>query len=465
MRLQRSFILVALCLSLCVLVLGQPPSTSRQKGLFANRRPSPTIGGFEGARPLSMEGLYDTYFGMGAGASNTTGEFNCFFGSLAGWQNSSGSANSVFGAAAGSSTSTGQGNSFFGRLTGRDNNTGELNSFFGREAGLNSTIGHRNTFIGSYAGWRNTIESNNTLIGAYADFDPGLSPTSRPVNNATAIGYRAYVSRGHSVVLGAVNGVNGATAETFVGIGTTRPDRQLVVEGSQALGKFRRFNENGPDFAPAFLFERARGTNLAPVDMVPGDYLGKLQFRGMVTGEMLEYGALTFIASDTSQNGRFAFVDRDMVTERMVVLNTGSVGIGTTAPTERLDVDGNLRVRGGISYGAAGVSVPDYVFEPGFPLMPILELEQYVRRERHLPNIPDASEIQGNGVNLGEFQMKLLEKVEELTLYTAEQARLIKRQKEEAAAFKEQAVIQNDRITALEQTVKALLKDRDERTK
>ena len=72
-----------------------------------------------------------------------------------------------------------------------------------------------------------------------------------------------------SLVLGGVNGVNGVTAETNVGIGTTSPDRQLTVEGTQALGKFRRFSDAGPGFAPAFLSERARGTTTAPQDMRP----------------------------------------------------------------------------------------------------------------------------------------------------------------------------------------------------
>ncbi|RPI23791.1 MAG: hypothetical protein EHM61_18860 [Acidobacteria bacterium] len=53
------------------------------------------------------------------------------------------------------------------------------------------------------------------------------------------------------------------------------------------------------------------------------------------------------------------------------------------------------------------------------------ELEEYVKTEGHLPNVPKAIDIQNNGVNLGEFQMKLLEKIEELTLHAVEQAKVI----------------------------------------
>ena len=190
---------------------------------------------------------------------------------------------------------------------------------------------------------------------------------------------------------------------------------------------------------------------------VSGDYLGKVQFRGRVGGNMIEYGALAFIASDTSQNGRFSFVDRDLATERMVILNSGNVGIGTTSPTALLDVAGNLRVRGAIQYGVPAPAVPDYVFERDYKLMPLRELAHYVKTEKHLPNVPNAGEMSNNGVNLGDFQMKLLEKIEELTLYTVQQAQIIERQKEEAAALKQRAASQEERLRTLEQVVKTLM--------
>lgn len=450
------------------------------KGFLVNGRPLPAVGGLFGTTPLSTESTNNNLFGNSAGSAITTGNFNSFFGASSGSSDTTGSHNSFFGYYAGKSTTTGYENTFVGRSAGEFNTTGHDNSyfgdnagrfttegtynamfggfaglstttggsncFFGREAGQMNTTGNRNIIIGRQAGMHNTIENNNTLLGASADLDPGSDPSINPLTNATALGYRSYVSRSNALVLGGVKGFNSVLTETFVGIGTPNPDRQLVVEGSQAVGKFRRYSSIAPDFGPAFLFERARGANNAQFDIEPGDYLGKVQFRGRVGAAMLEYGALTFISSDTSQNGRFSFVDRDLVTERMVVLNTGNVGIGTTAPTERLDVAGNLRVRGSIVYGAPAVAVPDYVFEPDFKLMPIAELEQYLAREKHLPNVPNASEIKANGVNLGEFQMKLLEKVEELTLYTVEQKNTIDRQEK--------------RIEALEAMLKQLLAEK-----
>jgi hypothetical protein len=109
--------------------------------------------------------------------------------------------------------------------------------------------------------------------------------------------------------------------------------------------------------------------------------------------------------------------------ERVRVTSAGSVGIGTNAPSSRLHVNGgDIRVSGGsfIDDGTT-LNVPDYVFEPGYRLMPIEELAAFVRTEKHLPNVPNRDEVKAKGVNLSQFGMQLLEKVEELTLYTVAQ--------------------------------------------
>ena len=101
----------------------------------------------------------------------------------------------------------------------------------------------------------------------------------------------------------------------------------------------------------------------------------------------------------------------------------GSVGIGTAAPASKLHVHGgDIRVSGG-SFIDDGVTLfaPDYVFEPDYELMPLDQLAAFVRREKHLPNVPKAAEIRASGLNLSQFQMRLLEKIEELTLYTLAQ--------------------------------------------
>jgi hypothetical protein len=60
---------------------------------------------------------------------------------------------------------------------------------------------------------------------------------------------------------------------------------------------------------------------------------------------------------------------------------------------------------------------PDYVFNKEYQLTPLNELEQFITENQHLPNVPSAAEVEANGVELGEMNALLLQKVEELTLY------------------------------------------------
>ncbi|MES2780089.1 MAG: hypothetical protein V4651_09370 [Bacteroidota bacterium] len=71
-------------------------------------------------------------------------------------------------------------------------------------------------------------------------------------------------------------------------------------------------------------------------------------------------------------------------------------------------------------------SFPDYVFSPDYQLIPINDLNHFIKTEKHLPGIPAASEVQKKGtVNVGELQLKMLEKIEELTLYIIQQQQQI----------------------------------------
>ena len=78
---------------------------------------------------------------------------------------------------------------------------------------------------------------------------------------------------------------------------------------------------------------------------------------------------------------------------------------------------------------------PDYVFESGYELMPLAELEAFVEREKHLPGIASADDIQVNGLNISQMQLRLLEKVEELTLHTISQQKTIEELKARVAAL------------------------------
>lgn len=100
---------------------------------------------------------------------------------------------------------------------------------------------------------------------------------------------------------------------------------------------------------------------------------------------------------------------------------------GTGGFELQVDTNGNLRARGNIYSGGTQLNVPDYVFGPDYELRPMVELRAFIAKHGHLPNVPSSEELRTHGLNHGEFQMRLLEKIEELTLYTLQQQRLIEK--------------------------------------
>ena len=125
-----------------------------------------------------------------------------------------------------------------------------------------------------------------------------------------------------------------------------------------------------------------------------------------------------------------------------LLVSDGKVGVGTATPTEKLDVNGNIYTNGKILIGQANTAAvapyalavngtaiftkaivklnanwPDYVFQQDYKLPGLKELESYLVKNKHLPDMPSAAETMKNGIDLGDNQAQLLKKIEELTLY------------------------------------------------
>jgi uncharacterized coiled-coil protein SlyX len=207
-----------------------------------------------GSRFLHAYGTANTYVGTNAGNLNSTafnntavgyqalmnetgGGVNTAFGYQALLKDINGSENTAIGNSALASNVSGMYNTALGGASLGDNVGGGSNTAVGYNAlgfncwnvspcnanynsGLGFHSGDTNT-----SGWGNRAGANNTFLGAFS------GSTSSNLTNATAVGYEAVVSASNALVLGSINGVNGATASVNVGIGTATPAYALDVVG------------------------------------------------------------------------------------------------------------------------------------------------------------------------------------------------------------------------------------------
>jgi hypothetical protein len=183
-----------------------------------------------GAKALYVNstGCCNTATGASALFSNTTGYSNTATGQSALYHNITGNLNTASGASALSSNTTGGNNAANGVNALLSNTTGSANTASGFQALKFNTTGGFNTASGGGALTYNTSGSYNTALGYIA----GPDSTQTGLTNATAIGAYADVAESNALVLGSINGVNGATSGTNVGIGTTTTQYTLDVNGN-----------------------------------------------------------------------------------------------------------------------------------------------------------------------------------------------------------------------------------------
>ncbi|MNX62542.1 hypothetical protein D3C86_935080 [compost metagenome] len=127
-----------------------------------------------------------------------------------------------------------------------------------------------------------------------------------------------------------------------------------------------------------------------------------------------------------------------------------NVGIGTMSPDEKLTVKGKIHTQE-VRVDMSGALVPDYVFAEDYKLKSLQEVEEYIKQNKHLPEIPSASEIEKNGLMLAEMNMNLLKKMEEMTLY------MIEMKKENEKMKKKNEILENSQ-TQLEKRIQKIEK-------
>jgi hypothetical protein len=180
-----------------------------------------------------------------------------------------------------------------------------------------------------------------------------------------------------------------------IGIGTTAPGALLSVSSAGAAG-----NSTAIRLDNSFNTPNNRNWTLGLNTTAYGDFS---------------------INQSNAQNG-----DPNIAgTSRFYINLSGNVGVGTTTiPTGyKLAVAGNAIAESMTVKLQA--NWPDVVFKKDYALMPLSEVKTYIDKNQHLPEMPAATEVEKDGVNLGEMNRLLVKKVEELTLYLIEQQKEI----------------------------------------
>ncbi|MDW7694041.1 hypothetical protein R9C00_04750 [Flammeovirgaceae bacterium SG7u.111] len=135
-------------------------------------------------------------------------------------------------------------------------------------------------------------------------------------------------------------------------------------------------------------------------------------------------------------SGAFNIYKSETGNKNLLNLKDGKVGIGTIETgTHKLAVEGSIGARK-VKVEATGWS--DFVFEEDYALPTLSEVESYIQANNHLQDIPSAKEVEENGIDLGEMDAKLLQKIEELMLYTIEQEKKIKKLEKEIIKLNKQ---------------------------
>ncbi|MCP4176262.1 MAG: hypothetical protein GY756_00680 [bacterium] len=211
-----------------------------------------------------------------------------------------------------------------------------------------------------------------------------------------------------------------------IGIGTTTPSEKLEIGGDSKVnikvGRWTSLGTTGSGIATILGNNVKASTNVDGVmefitSTADGAKAIKMQYNEGISFH-------TFQGSVTAGNAFAGY-------ERMRIDNEGNVGIGTAnttynSETYKLGVKGKILTTEIKLINIADWA--DFVFEPTYKMPTLKEVENFIKINKHLPDVPSEKEVRENGINVGEMNATLLQKIEELTLYTIEQQKILEKQ-------------------------------------
>ncbi|MBB6239862.1 hypothetical protein HDC90_004524 [Pedobacter sp. AK013] len=207
-----------------------------------------------------------------------------------------------------------------------------------------------------------------------------------------------------------------------VGIGTLNPESKLHLQDGSVFIKTLRAGSNS-EYPLISGTQAVNGTS---------GHAGIYLYEDGSGG----FGQASGLAFKVSVN------DASPATALLIKAN-GNIGIGTDTPNEKLSVNGKIRAK---EIKVEATNWPDYVFEEGYKVGKLEELESYIKANKHLPDMPAAREIATNGLELGEMVRLQQQKIEELTLHLIDKDKALKKVELENTQLKAKQVEQDTAI-------------------
>ncbi|HMT77540.1 MAG TPA: hypothetical protein PKA44_07485 [Saprospiraceae bacterium] len=149
--------------------------------------------------------------------------------------------------------------------------------------------------------------------------------------------------------------------------------------------------------------------------MVQGSKLPDASRIELWPGGYDDFRSMKFTVSQKTSNYQF-FIN----SIQKLVINEDRIVVGTEWNRINLNVNGNINTREVMVSLKDWDTYPDYVFQSEYQLRSLSELETFIMQNKHLPDVPTAAEVKDSGINIGEMNVVLLKKIEELTLYLIE---------------------------------------------
>lgn len=287
------------------------------------------------------------------------------------------------------------------------------------------TILSSNQIFAQEPAYESVSESQSATDEPCKRWEGSCSPTG-DIWRSGRVGIGANASPGRALVVSAIEG----ESPNYMGIDVWASERAISAVSQEAIY---------PTLTAANL-EGGQAANFSgkvyAEAAVDGIDEGVLTVNNPSNGMALRVLGQSFLSGTTGIVGQLAVQNQGDV----ALLVTGDGEINGTLEVDVLHATENLYSK---EVHVMLPPFPDYVFEKDYPLMSLHELEVFIQENKRLPNMPSADEVAENGAELGDMQVRLTEKVEELTLYILEMNKRLEKLEEENERLKGQ--IQEER--------------------